>query len=108
MSRVLRFLGIAGVAGTVWLVIADAAGWIPSGTADPWIPRLLVAAGVLFAGGIALSALSPLGRELSRRRCVRCGTRIEPGQVYCRDHLQATLNEYRDRTRPGLLGRPRG
>ena len=57
---------------------------------------------------LALALLSPIGRELRRGRCVRCGAQIERTQTYCADHLQEAVNEYRDRTRDGMIQGPGG
>ncbi|HEV8703208.1 MAG TPA: hypothetical protein VGV60_18205 [Candidatus Polarisedimenticolia bacterium] len=42
------------------------------------------------------------GRGMARivsQSCPRCGRRVGRGRVYCEDHLQDTINEYRDQQR---------
>ena len=101
----LRNLGLIAFAMAVWALLAGAVGWISSGAADLWAPRLAAAGVVLLAAGLAVLAWSPISRELTRGRCVRCGSPIERRQTYCRDHLQTTVNELRDRNRNDLAGR---
>jgi hypothetical protein len=105
LGRTLRYLGIAILAVTAWLLMADAVGWIPAGSGDAWISRGVWAGGGCILVGILFGMMSPVGRELRRGHCVRCGVSIERGQTYCADHLQATVNEYRDQTREGVLGK---
>ena len=42
MGPTLRYLGIAILAVTAWLLLADAVGWIPAGSGDVWIDSLTV------------------------------------------------------------------
>lgn len=105
MGRTLRYSGITVLAITAWLLLADALGWIEAGSADVWIGRGVWIGGALLLGGVLLAAISPVGRELRRGHCVRCGVPIERGQTYCMDHLQAAVNESRDSTREALLGK---
>ncbi len=107
LARRLCYLGFAILAATAWLLIADMKGWVPAGTADAWTWTLVRAGGVCLGAGAALMLFSPLARELRRGHCVRCGRTTERGQVYCLDHLQETLHEYRDQTRERVLG-PKG
>ena len=103
MARLLRFAGILLLAATAGLMMAEGVGWASSEELRPWI-WASARAGVLCLGaGILLALLSPLGRELRRGKCVRCGAPIERGQTYCRDHLQAAVNEYRDQNREGTI-----
>ncbi len=95
-------LGALTLAATAWLFLADAFGWIGSTGAQPWVGLGLQASVGLLAVGLLLT-LVPLDRLLHRSRCARCGAEIERGQIYCRDHLRSTLNQYRDQTRDGLL-----
>ena len=92
------------LAVTAVLLLAEEAGWVETAGVDLWV--WTARAGVCCLGvGLLLALLSPVGRELRRGRCVRCGVPVERGQTYCRDHLQAAVNEYRDQTRNGMLGR---
>lgn len=105
MGRTLRFLGLALLAAAVWTSLAEAIGWITPALASDW-GSLALKSGLLCLGaGILLGAFSPVGRELRRGRCVRCGAPIERGQTYCTDHLVATVNEYRDRARERMESR---
>jgi hypothetical protein len=99
MGSILRGLGLTLLAATACLLVADALGWIPPGIADPWLSRGLYASLSSLGAGLALGLLAPVGREIRRGRCARCGRRIERRQTYCRDHLRATLDEYRDQAR---------
>ena len=105
MHRTIASFGAATVALTAWLLLADALAWMPAGVADAWIPVTLRATGVCFAGAAVLFLVGRAVRGVRRGRCVRCGSRIEPGQTYCRDHLRATVDEYRDRARQALTPR---
>jgi hypothetical protein len=99
MSRLLRRIGLTTWLATIWLAIAQLAGVVPSGVADVWLWRGIWAGGACLAVGFLMGGMGLFSRELRRGRCVRCGARIERSQTYCRDHLQATVNEYRDRHR---------
>ncbi len=103
MARNLRYLGLAILAATAALLVVGETGWAPAAKLDPWIRPALVIGVACLAGGILLAAFAPVRRTLSRGRCARCGVRIERGQTYCLDHLQETVNEYRDHARD--LGR---
>ena len=105
MARTLRYLGLAILALTAWLLLAQEFGWVGRPERlDVWVLRGVWAGLGCIAAGILLSLLNPVGRALRQGRCARCGATIERGQTYCLDHLQATLNEYRDETRNGLSG----
>jgi len=105
LGRLLRYLGILLVAATAVLMLAEGVGWLEGSVVDRWIWWGARAGVVCLGAGVLLALLSPVGRELRRGRCVRCGVAVERGQTYCRDHLQAAVNEYRDQTRDGMLGR---
>ena len=97
MGHLLRRLGLAIWIATIWLALAQLAGVIPAHTADRWMWRAIWAGSGTFGLGLVLGILAPVSRELRRGHCIRCGVRIERTQTYCRDHLQQTVNEYRDR-----------
>ncbi len=110
MGRNLRHLGLVILAATVFLLLASLGDWIPEATSDYLISRgAAVGLGCLGAG-MLLRLLAPLGREMGRAHCSRCGAPTERGQPFCRDHLKAALDEARDRTRESVLARegPRG
>jgi len=96
MGYFLRCLGLGIWIATVGLALAQLAGMIPA-RADVWLWRGAWGGTAVLGLGLLAGALSPVSRELRRRRCVRCGARIERTQTYCLDHLQQTVNEYRDR-----------
>ena len=96
MGPLLRRVGLGLWIATIWLALAQLAGLIPAGRADVWLWRGAWAGTLVLGAGLVAGALAPVSRELRRGRCVRCGVRIERTQTYCRDHLQQTVNEYRD------------
>jgi hypothetical protein len=99
MGRVLRYTGMSLLAAAACLAVAGEAGWVPTRVVHDGL-GILWKAGLLSLGaGVLLAFLTPIGREIRRGHCVRCGAAIERGQTYCRDHLQEAVNEYRDRTR---------
>ena len=97
MGRLLlRLGGLLLVGGVAYAVLGETV----LGRTDHTVVRALLAAGVvsLAAGWIARAA----GRAtagLIGRSCPRCGRRVKPGRVYCDEHLQETINEYRDNQR---------
>jgi len=103
MARTLRNLGLAVLVVAVWLMIAEAAGWIDADVSGAWlVPALYVGVGTLVAG-IALGVVSPVGRMLRQARCARCGGAVERGQTYCLEHLRKTVDEYREKQRGRAL-----
>lgn len=103
MSSKLLQLGAGFAAVAVWLYLGAQAGWVEGRSADHWGPLALKASLACLAGGLILRAVSPMGRKLREGRCVRCGHPVERGQLYCRDHMKETIEEYRDQTRDGVL-----
>jgi hypothetical protein len=97
MSRLLRRIGLGIWLATIWLAVGQLAGLVPASLADVWLWRGIWAGAATLAAGFLLGGIGLFSQELRRGRCVRCGARIERNQTYCRDHLQATVNEYRDR-----------
>ena len=110
MGPMLCYAGFAVLAATAWLLLAGTAGWVPAEFADPWVPRGTTVGLAMVGLGLLLRLLAPVGRGLARGRCERCGAPTDLGQPLCRDHLKATLDAMRDRTRETLLRRtgPRG
>lgn len=99
MGHLLRRLGLGIWIATIGIALAQLAGVTPAGHVDVWLWRGAWAGTAILGLGLLAAILSPVSRELRRGHCVRCGTRVERGQTYCRDHLQQTVNEYRDRQR---------
>ena len=106
MGRSLRFLGLAVLAATAALLTAETLGWIAPGSMNAWYLAGTKIGLILLAVGVVLGLLEPMRRQLNKGRCVRCHAPTERGHRYCLDHLQETLNEYRDQTRSGMLRRP--
>ena len=95
MSRaLLRLGGLLVVASVVYLAAAQ----ILVGEPDRSLFRNIAVGGggcivlglALWLGGRGMAAI--VGSS-----CPRCGRRVARGRVYCDDHLQETINEYRDR-----------
>ena len=99
VGRTIRFLGLLVLAGAAWFVVAGEAGWITDATGDRWFLPLAGLGGAIVAAGLLLGALDPALRWMSRGRCARCGAATERGQVYCLDHLKATVQEAQDHSR---------
>ena len=93
--------------GAAWFLVAGEAGWISSEIADRWVLPLATLGGLCFALGALVSVLDPALRWATRKRCVRCGAPTERGQVYCLDHLRATVHEAQDTTRHNVQRRGR-
>lgn len=97
IGRVLiRVGGLLIVAAVVYLP----AGRLITGQENFKVFRNLAGAGMvcLVVGG----ALWIAGRGMATlvsRSCPRCGRRVARGRVYCDEHLQDTINEYRDKER---------
>ena len=97
MSRVLlRVGGFLIVAAVVYLPVAQTI----LGSVDKKIFWNLAGAGTIcVALGIVLTVFGRGVAAVVSRSCPRCGRRVARGRVYCDDHLQETINEYRDRER---------
>lgn len=99
MSRLLlRLGGLALLAGVIYLVAGDA---LFGGADYRLVNTILIAGGVALAAGIFARAAGRAAAGLAVRSCPRCGRRVGRGRVYCDEHLQETINEYRDRQREG-------
>lgn len=107
MSRTLRFVGLAGLAGAAWVLLASEAGWMSSSVADAVFRPLALVGAICVGTGLLLGLLNPMGRKLRQGRCARCGSSIEKGQSYCLDHLRDTVHEYQDQMRRGERPRSR-
>ena len=103
MSQSLRYLGLGVLALTAGLLAFEEAKWMPSDVVGPWIVPGIWAGAACLVGGIVLAVLGRVGASLGRGRCVRCGASIRKGQTYCNDHLQETVNEFRDQARDQSL-----
>jgi hypothetical protein len=97
MARALiRLGGLLCVASVVYLAAAQ----ILAGAPDKGLFWNIVIAGALcLALGLVLSMAGRGMAVLVGRSCPRCGHRVGRGRVYCDEHLQETINEYRDQQR---------
>lgn len=106
MSRSFLTVGSLLILATVSLWVADAASWIPGSTDDHW-SGLTLKMGVIALGvALLLRLAAPITSRSGRGRCMECGRPTERGHAYCLDHLQETVNAYRDRTHDHTLPRP--
>ena len=108
MGRGMISLGAFLVAATVAYWVSDAVGWVPSQPNEHWSPLLAKAGLVCIAAGLVLRVLSPARARIAKGRCATCGRVTAPGHLYCMDHLQASVNAWRDQTRSGMIGGPKG
>jgi hypothetical protein len=99
MGRLLlRLAGLVVVGTIVYTAVAEIAFEGP----DKRIVNTLLAAAVLAAAaGIVMRVAGRATAAVVARACPRCGRRVARGRVYCDEHLQETINEYRDRERSG-------
>lgn len=97
MARLLFRLGGLLIVGAILYAVLGASQAVD--TNDALVRTLLVAGGACFAGGIAARIAGRAAAGIAGRACPRCGRRVRPGRVYCDEHLQETINEYRDRQR---------
>jgi predicted nucleic acid-binding Zn ribbon protein len=102
MGRGLTTLGAVLLLATLALWIGDAIG--ATNGLDPSLSGWTLKGGAaLLAAGLFLRVLYPVGRRVVHGRCAVCGHPVERGHTYCRDHLQETVNSYRDQTRDRML-----
>lgn len=97
MGRVLvRLGGLLIVAAVVYLP----ASRLITGQENSRIFRTLAGAGVICLGiGAVLWIFGRGMATIVSQSCPRCGRRVGHGRVYCEEHLQDTINEYRDQER---------
>ena len=95
-KALLRLGGLLIVASVVYLAAAQ----ILSGSVDRKLFGIIGTAGcACVAVGLVLSIAGRGMATLVGRTCPRCGRRVARGRVYCDEHLQDTINEYRDQQR---------
>ena len=99
MARNLRYLGLVALAATALMMLSDSVGWTEPSALDPALSIAWRSGLVCLGAGLLLTLLEPLRRATRQGRCVRCGAAVERGQAYCRDHLKAAVDEYRDQLR---------
>jgi len=97
MARaLLRLGGLLIVASVVYLAAAQ----VLTGAVDAKLFSIISVSGLVCVGtGFALSLAGRGMAAMVSRSCPRCGRRVAPGRVYCDEHLQETINEYRDQQR---------
>ncbi len=97
MARLLLRVGTLLIVGAVlYAVLGETVfGGIDNGLAN----TILIAGGVCLVAGIVARLAGRATAGLVARSCPRCGRRVARGRVYCDEHLQETINEYRDRNR---------
>jgi len=97
MSRLLvRLGGLLIVAAVVYLAAAQ----MVRGAVNDKVFWAFAGAGAIgVAAGMVLAVFGRGVATVAGRSCPRCGRRVARGRVYCDDHLQATINEYRDQER---------
>lgn len=97
MGRLLvRIGGLLIVAAFVYLP----ASRLLAGEENSRVFRGLAGSGLVCM--VVGAALWIAGRGMATivsRSCPRCGRRVGRGRVYCEEHLQDTINEYRDQER---------
>lgn len=97
MSRLLLRIGL-------WLTLVGFALYIaqdafPGSPFSRLLPEdvigwLLIAGVAIIAGGIIIWGLELAGRKLFRRSfCIVCHTKIKYGDLYCRQHLRAAVEQ---------------
>jgi len=97
MSRLLlRLGGLALLGGIAYMVLGEA---LFGGADNRLVKTILIAGGVALAAGLVARVAGRAAAGLAGRSCPRCGRRVARGHVYCDDHLQETINAYRDRQR---------
>src|SRR4051812_11497552 len=65
--------------------------------APAMLQKALVLGGILIAAGVVVRLIER-SKVVIKNRCVVCKTPIEPGAIYCRQHLRRVLNREDDRT----------
>jgi hypothetical protein len=103
MGRGLMTSGAMLLLTTLSLWIADAVGSISEKFDASWSALTLKAGVILLGAGFLLHILSPVRRGLGRGHCAVCGRPIDRGHVYCHDHMQETVNAYRDQAHDKML-----
>ena len=99
MGRLLLRLGGLLIVGAVMYALLGVAAF--GGTNNALVRTLLAAGGICLAAGIIARVVGRATAGIVGRACPRCGRRVKRGRVYCDEHLQETINEYRDRHRDG-------
>ena len=97
MSRLLPRVGMLLIVGAVLYAVLGET--VFGGIDNQRAKMALIAGGLCLAAGIALRIAGRATAGIVSRGCPRCGRRVARGRVYCDEHLQETINEYRDQNR---------
>ena len=108
MGRGLMSSGAFLLLATLALWIADAVGSLSPARDASWSSWTLKGGIALLGAGLLLRIMSPVRNQIGRGHCAVCGSAVERGHVYCRDHLQETVNAYRDRSHDKMPRTRRG
>ncbi len=91
-----RLGGLLIVVAVVYLPAAQ----MLKGSVNNRVFRSLAGGGVIcLAAGAVLWIAGRGMATIVSQSCPRCGRRVGHGRVYCEEHLQDTINEYRDQER---------
>lgn len=94
-SLLIRLGTLLLVGDLIYLAVGESAG----GADNHLFRTVLLCGGLSLAGGAVLSVLHRAKSGISGKTCPSCGKRVARGRVYCEDHLQETINRYRDEQR---------
>ena len=98
MGSLLRNLGIGTIAAwAVMLLVLEYMGK----ERFAWHLKMFSVGLVLIFLGILLQFLGRAKSAVVRRRCVRCHRGVMQGQVYCADHFHESVDQAREKQRPG-------
>jgi len=103
MGRGLMTSGAMLLLATLALWIADAVGSLSPEHDAAWSSWTLKGGLALLGAGLLLRVLSPVKKVVARGHCAVCGRPIDRGHVYCHDHMQETVNAYRDQAHDRML-----
>ncbi len=98
MGSLLRNLGVTIIAAwAVMLLVLEYMGE----ERFAWHLQMFSVGLALVLLGILIQFLGRAQSAVIRRRCVRCGHRVMQGQVYCADHFHESVDQAREKQRPG-------
>jgi len=97
MARLLLRVGMLLIAGVVLYAVLGET--VFGGVDNRLAKTILIAGGICLAAGFVALLAGRATAGLVARGCPRCGRRVARGRVYCDEHLQETINEYRDQNR---------
>src|SRR5260370_25839365 len=74
--------------------------------APAMLQKALALGGLLVMAGIVLRLLERGAKAVTKNRCVVCGTPIDHGAIYCRQHLRRILSPEDEKTHATRPRRP--